>query len=133
MRAWIGDTAGAAVLGDSAARLLRRQLGVAPRDAKLHADLGTALAYAGRFPEAIAEGERGVELMPVARDFSLGSEMRFALARILVRAGEPGRALALLEPLARQPYYLSPAWLRIDPNLAPLRTDPRFARLAAER
>ena len=133
MRAWTGDTAGAAVLGDSAARLLRRQLGVAPQDAKLHADLGMALAYAGRSREAIAQGERGVELMPVARDFSLGSEMRFALARILVRAGEPERALAQLEPLVREPYYLSPGWLRIDPNLAPLRGDARFERLAAGR
>jgi TolB-like protein/Flp pilus assembly protein TadD/predicted Ser/Thr protein kinase len=131
MRAWSGDTAGAAVLGDSAARLLRRQLSAAPQDANLHADLGMALAYAGRFREAIAEGQRGVELMPVARDFDLGSATRFTLARILVRAGERERAIALLEPLVRQPYYLSPAWLRIDPNLAPLRGDSRFERLAA--
>ncbi|MEP6687773.1 MAG: protein kinase [Gemmatimonadales bacterium] len=133
MRAWNGDSAGAAVLGDSAARQLRRQLGAAPRDAALHADLGIALAYAGRRPEAVAEGERAVELMPVARDFSVGSDMRFALARILVRAGDRERALDLLEPLTRPPYYLSPAWLRIDPSLAPLRGDPRFERLAAAK
>jgi serine/threonine-protein kinase len=133
MRAWNGDSAGAAVLGDSAARLFRRQLSAAPGDAALHADLGTALAYAGRLPEAIAEGERAVTLMPVARDFGIGSEMHFALARILVRAGNGDRALGLLEPLARPPYYLSPAWLRIDPNLASLRGDPRFERLAGGR
>jgi len=71
--------------------------------------------------------------MPVARDFRVGSEVRFALARILVRAGERRRAIALLEPLVRQPYYLSPAWLRIDPSLAPLRGDPEFERLARAR
>ena len=130
IRGWSGDTAAARAPGDSAARLLRRQLAGAPRDASLHADLGLALAYAGRFPEAIAEGERAVELLPVARDFVPGSEMRFALVRILVRAGQHDRALALLEPLVREPYYISPAWLRIDPNLAPLRGDPRFERLA---
>ena len=121
IRGWTGDTAAARVLGDSAARLFRRQLAGAPRDASLHADLGLALAYAGRFPEAIAEGERAIELLPVARDFVPGSEMRFDLVRILVRAGQRDRALTLLEPLVREPYYISPAWLRIDPDLAPLR------------
>ena len=133
MRTWGGDTAAAAALGDSAARLLRRQVGAASSDAAIRADLGTALAYAGRFPEAIAQGERAAELMPPARDFRVGSEVRFALARILVRAGERRRAIALLEPLARQPYYLSPAWLRTDPSLAPLRGDPEFERLARAR
>jgi tetratricopeptide (TPR) repeat protein len=130
IRGWSGDTTAARALGDSATRLLRRQLAGAPRDASLHADLGLALAYAGHFPEAITEGERAVELLPVARDFVPGSEMRFALARILVRAGQRDRALGLLEPLVREPYYISPAWLRIDPNLAPLRGDARFERLA---
>jgi hypothetical protein len=27
------------------------------------------------------------------------------------------------------PYYLSPAWLRIDPAFAPLKGNPRFERL----
>jgi serine/threonine-protein kinase len=116
--------------GDSAARLLRRQLASAPDEPTLHADLGTALAYAGRFDEAIAQGERAVELLPVARDFEPGSEMRFALARILVRAGERDRANNELGALVRTPYYLSPAWLRIDPSLVPLRGDPKFERLA---
>ena len=133
IRGWTGDTAASRVLGDSAARLFRRQLAGAPRDASLHADLGLALAHAGRFPEAIAEGERATELLPVARDFVPGSEMRFDLVRILVHAGQRDRALALLEPLVREPYFISPGWLRIDPDMAPLRGDPRFKRLAGGR
>ncbi len=133
LRGWSGDTLAARALGDSAARLLRRQLAGAPRDAGLRADLGLALASAGRFSEAIAEAERAGELLPVARDFVPGSAVKFALVRVLVRAGQRDRALALLEPLVREPFYLSPGWLRIDPSLAALRGDARFERVVAGR
>ena len=43
--------------------------------------------------------------------------------------GEKEKALDLLEPLLKVPYYLSPAWLSIDPNFAPLKGYPRFGAL----
>ena len=52
------------------------------------------------------------------------------LARIYVRTGQPEKALDQLETLMKVPYYLSPAWLRIDPEFAPLRGNPRCERLA---
>jgi len=39
------------------------------------------------------------------------------------------QALDLLEHLLKVPYDLSPGWLRIDPNFAPLKGNPRFERL----
>ena len=38
-------------------------------------------------------------------------------------------ALDLLERLVGIPYFLTPQYLAIDPNFAPLRGNPRFERL----
>ena len=35
--------------------------------------------------------------------------------------GEPEKALDQLEPLLEIPFYISPGWLKIDPNFDPLR------------
>ena len=43
--------------------------------------------------------------------------------------GEHEKALDRLEPLLKVPYFLSPGWLAIDPNFAPLKGSPRFENL----
>jgi hypothetical protein len=55
------------------------------------------------------------------------------MVRIYMILGEHEKALDLLEPLMKGPYYLSPAWLAIDPNFAPLKGHPRFERLLAAK
>jgi hypothetical protein len=77
------------------------------------------------------EGERGVALLTFADDAYGGAYNQHQLARIYMLVGEPEKALDQLEPLLEIPYYLSPGWLRIDPNFDPLRGNPRFQRLVA--
>ena len=117
--------------GDSAARELAAQLRTSPNDAQRHVIRGLTLAYAGRRPEALAEGERGLALMPVEKHHQVGMYVRHQMMRIYLLLGENEKALDLLEPLLAKPYYLSPGWLRIDPTFAPLKGSPRFERLIA--
>ena len=110
---------------------LRRAASRAPDDANRRVGLGLALAYLGRKEEAIREGERGVELAPVSKDAYNGPYFQHQLARIYMLVGEHEKAIDQLEPLLKIPYYLSPAWLKIDPNFDPLRKNPRFQKLVA--
>jgi len=126
-----GDQAIARIYADSARLAFDEQLRDAPDDAGRHVLLGLALAYLGSKADAVREGERAVALKPIGRDAYLGPYCQHQLARIYILVGEPEKALDRLEPLLEIPYYLSPGWLRIDPNFAPLRANPRFQRLAA--
>jgi serine/threonine-protein kinase len=129
VRGLMGDDRLARAYGDSARMAFEEQLRGAPDDPQLHVLLGVALAYAGRKAEAIREGERGVALRPISRDALNGTYMQHQLARIYTMVGEPEKALDMLEPLLRVPYYLSPAWVRADPTWDQLRGNPRFQRL----
>jgi tetratricopeptide (TPR) repeat protein len=124
-----GNHEKARVYADSARlafeRALREHL---PRPGPL-VFLGLAHAYLGHKAAAVQEGRRGLALSPPSHDAFLGPYYQHQLARIYLLVGEPDKALDLLEPLLKRPYYLSPGWLRIDPTFAPLRGNPRFERL----
>jgi tetratricopeptide (TPR) repeat protein len=124
-----GDAQRMRVYADSARLALEEQLRAEPADWQRHSLRGLALAYLGRKPDAIREGQRGVELMPISRDAYFGPYSQLQLVRIYLLTGESELALDQLEPLLRVPYYISPGWLRIDPTFDPLRKLPRFQRL----
>ncbi len=124
-----GDRAKARVYADSARQAFEEQLKAVPDDAQEHVLLGLALAYLGEKAEAIREGERGVALRPITADGFNAPYFQHQLVRIYLLVGEPEKALDRLEPLLKIPYYLSPAWLGIDPAFTELRGNPRFRRL----
>jgi serine/threonine protein kinase/tetratricopeptide (TPR) repeat protein len=126
-----GDAANARASAEAARGAFADQLRAMPDDPQRRVLLGTALAYLGRREEAVREGERGVALQPVTKDAYSGPYLQHQLARIYMLVGEPERALDQLEPLLKIPYFLSPGWLKIDPNFDPLRKNPRFQKLVA--
>ena len=126
-----GDAPRARAYGDSAAAWYEQRLRATPDDNYLLALNGVALAYAGRRAEAIASGERSVQLLPVTKDAFSGAYNEHLLARTYTIVGESEKAVDRLTALLSVPYFLSSGWLKVDPTFAPLRTNPRFQRLTA--
>jgi tetratricopeptide (TPR) repeat protein len=126
-----GDAANVRTHAEEARKAFEEQLRAAANDATRHTGLGLALAHLGRKEEAIREGERGAALLPVSKDAWIGAYYQHQLVRIYMLVGVPEKALDQLEPLLKIPYYLSPGWLKSDPNFGPLRQNPRFQRLVA--
>ena len=125
------DPTGLRRSAEDAEREFRHQLTETPNDGQALVLHGLSLAYLGRRDEAVREGERGVAALPISRDAWAGAYVQHQLVRIYTVLGERSKALDRLEPLLTIPHYLSPAWLLIDPNFAPLRGDARFDRLIA--
>jgi TolB-like protein len=126
-----GDRARTRAYADSATAAFEEQIKGTPDNSQLYLLRGTALAYSGRKDEAVSEGKIGLQQTPIEKDAYGGAYNQHQLARIYILVGEPDKALDQLEPLLKLPYYLTPAWLKIDPAFDPLRSNPRFQRLVA--
>ena len=126
-----GDHAKARAYADTAYRATVAQMKAAPRDPQRPLIAGIQLAVLGRKAEAIASGLRGLALSPLDRDHWFGPYYQQLMARIYMMTGEQDKAVDLLETILKEPYFMTPAWLSVDPTWAPLKANPRFQRLIA--
>ncbi len=117
---------------EAARRLLEAEVLAAPDDGRYHTSLGIACAALGLRDEALREGHRGVELLPLSQDAVYGIPHLIGLAHIHTLLGEPEAALGQLEMMLSAPGWISVPWLRVDPTWDPLRSDPRFQALLSK-
>ncbi len=130
---WVrGEKAKARIYADSAEVSLRQVLKLAPNDPQRLLFLGLAQAYLGQKADAIRNAEAGARRLTPAMDQQTGAYFQHVLVRVYIAAGENDKALDKLEELLKIPYDLTPGWLRIDPDFAPLKGNPRFEKLVAE-
>ena len=112
---------------DEMAKLVREQ----PAYAEAFIALGMADARLGHKEDAIREGRRAVELLPVKKDSIVGPLLVEDLALIYTWTGEKDLAFEQLAIAARIPGHLSYGQLRLHPDWDPLRSDPRFDKIVA--
>jgi tetratricopeptide (TPR) repeat protein len=94
--------------------------------------LGVIDAGLGRKEDALREGRRAVELLPVAKDSINGAHMIEYFAIIAAWCGDKDLALEQLANTTRVPGYISYGYLHLHPLWDPLRGDPRFEQLVEE-
>jgi tetratricopeptide (TPR) repeat protein len=94
-----------------------------------HAYLGIAYAGLGLHEQAIEQGKKALELLPVDKHAMDGPVLEEFMAEIYMRCGEIEAAMDRIELLLTIPSYVSVPLLRIDPLWDPLRDHPRFQRI----
>jgi TolB-like protein/tetratricopeptide (TPR) repeat protein/predicted Ser/Thr protein kinase len=102
-----------------------------PDDAGALAVLGLIDAALGRKEEALREGRRAVELLPVEKDSINGAVMIACLATIAAWIGDKDLACQEIVASIRYSSYLSYGQLKLMPWWDPLRGDPCFENIVA--
>jgi TolB-like protein/Tfp pilus assembly protein PilF len=106
-------------------------IGVEPNYGPALCVLGLIDAGLGRKEEALREGSRAVDLLPMKKDAVGGAEIVKYLAAIAACANEKGLANEQLAIVADRPSSISYGQLKLLPFWDPLRGDPRFEKIVA--
>jgi TolB-like protein/Flp pilus assembly protein TadD len=119
----------AAHLYNSARLHLEQKILELPGDFRFHSSLGIAYAGLGRQAEAIEEGKKAVEMMPITKDFYKAVYCLEDLAEIYTMTEEFELAIETLDQLLSMPGFLSTNILLKDPKWKSLRNLPAFTEL----
>jgi hypothetical protein len=116
----------------SAARVLEEKL---TRDQPDYAQawslLGRVDAAFGRKEDAVREGRRACELLPLSKDAGAGAGLITSLAVIYAWTGEKDLALEQLVVSAQIANGVTYGELKLEPQWDSLRGDPRFEEIVA--
>jgi len=93
--------------------------------------LGLTDAMLGRCDEAIQEGKRACEILPVKKDAWVGPTLMTYLATIYAWCGKKDAALEELEKSVKLPVGITYGELKESPDWDVLRGDPHFEKLVA--
>jgi TolB-like protein/class 3 adenylate cyclase/Flp pilus assembly protein TadD len=126
-----GDNAAARVAFTNARTETAKLVAEQPGYAEALCVLGMVDAALGHKEDAIREGRRAVELLPVTKDAIIGAQLVRNLALIYAWTGEKDLAFQQLDIATSIPGYLSYGELRLHPRWDPLRGDPRFEKIVA--
>jgi TolB-like protein/Tfp pilus assembly protein PilF/tRNA A-37 threonylcarbamoyl transferase component Bud32 len=102
-----------------------------PGDMWLLCRLGLIDALLGKKEQALSEGRRAIEMLPMVKDSMAEGTVKRYFVMLCAWAGERQLALEHLEVAARIPGGPSYGDLRLSPLWDPLRGDPRFEKIVA--
>ena len=114
---------------DSARVVIENKLKELPDDTRLYSALGLVLAGLGKKDEAIREGKRGTELLPITKEAWRGFTRELDLAKIYTMVGEYDLAIEKIDYLLSIPGELSVPYIKLDPVWRPLLKIPRFQKV----
>ena len=124
-----GDSAKAQAAFTAARREVEKTVERQPDFAAALSLLGMIDAGLERKEQAIQEGRRACELLPVSKDAIDGAALAINLAQIYAWTGEKDRAIEQIATVERVPNTLSYGLLKLHPYWDPLRGDPRFEKI----
>jgi predicted Zn-dependent protease len=126
---WQGDPAKAQAAFTAARSEVEKLLAKQPDFAAAASLLGVIDAGLGRKEQALQEGRRACELLPISNDAVSGTGLAINLAQIYAWTGEKDRAIEQIAAVERIPNLLSYGLLKLHPYWDSLRGDPRFEKI----